>query len=65
MLVLLDSDAVQLLQNGLECLMKKINGRSEELDFENIRGINEPWDELFELYTTREELSRENDVGNN
>lgn len=65
MLLLLDSDAVQSLQNGLECLMKKINGRSEELDFDNIRGINQPWDELFELYTTREEISRENNVGNN
>ena len=59
MLLLLDSDAVQLLQNRLECLVKKINGRSEELDFEAIRGLNQPWDELFELYTTRGEISRE------
>ena len=55
-----DNNTVQLFHSRLECLVKKINGRSEKLDFEDIRDINKPWDELFELYTTREEVSQEN-----
>ena len=54
-----DSNTVHLFQNGLECLVRRIQGRSDKLDFEEIRDINKPWDELFELYTTREETSQE------
>lgn len=52
-----DSSTVHLFQNGLECLVRKIHGRSESLDFEDIRDLNKPWDELFELYTARGEIS--------
>ena len=34
----------------LESLLKKINGRSDKVSFEEIRDINKPWDELFEQY---------------
>ena len=56
-----DNNTVQLFHSGLECLVKKIKGRSKKLDFEDIRNINKPWDELFELYTTREEVPQGNE----
>ena len=41
----------------LSSLVKKMKGRSDKVNFEEIRDINKQWDELFELYTTREETS--------
>lgn len=52
-----DSNTVHLLHSGLESLVRKVNGRSDSVDFEDIREINKAWDELFEQYTTREEIS--------
>ena len=59
LLLLWDREAVHLFQSGLESFVKKINLRSETLDLENIRSVNDPWDELFELYTERGELSHQ------
>lgn len=58
-----DSNTVHLFQSGLEFLVRKVNGRSDQINFEDIRNINKPWDELFELYTARGEvaLDRENE----
>ena len=52
-----DRDTAHIFQNGLKSLARKINGRSECIEFEDIYDINKPWDELFELYTSRGELS--------
>lgn len=59
LLLLWDREAIHLFQSGLESFVKKINLRSETLDLENIRAVNDPWDELFELYTERGELSNQ------
>lgn len=56
-----DSNTVQLLHSGLESLVRKVNGRSDSVDLEDIRDINKPWDELFQQYTVREEISRQNE----
>jgi len=56
-----DSNTVHLLHSGLESLVRKVNGRSDSVDFDDIRDINKPWDELFEQYTTREEVARQNE----
>lgn len=56
-----DSNTVHLLHSGLESLVRKVNGRSDSVDFEDIREINKPWDELFEQYTTRGEVSRQSE----
>lgn len=52
-----DSNTVHLFQSGLEFLVRKVNGRSDQINFEDIRDINKPWDELFELYTPRGEVA--------
>ena len=55
-----DSNTVHLFQSGLEFLARKVNVRSDKVNFEDIRrDINKPWDALFEQYTTRHELSLE------
>ena len=56
-----DSNTAHLFHSGLESLIRKVNGRSDSVDFEDIRDINKPWDELFEQYTAREEVSRQNE----
>lgn len=56
-----DSNTVHLFHSGLESLVRKVNGRSDSVDFEDIRDINKPWDELFEQYTAREEVSRQSE----
>ena len=56
-----DSNTVHLLHSGLESLVRRVNGRSDCVDFEDIREINKPWDELFEQYTTRVEVSRQSE----
>lgn len=56
-----DSNTVHLFHSGLESLVRKVNGRSDSVDFEDIRDINKPWDELLEQYTAREEVSRQNE----
>lgn len=57
-----DSDTAHIIQNGLKSLARKINGRSECIEFEDISVINKPWDELFELYTSRGELPEEVEI---
>ena len=54
-----DSNTVHLFQSRLEFLARKVNGRSDKVNFEDIRDINKPFDELFEQYTTRGEVSLE------
>ena len=54
-----DSNTVHLFQSGLAFLARKVNGRCDKVNFEDIRDINKPWDALFEQYTTRDEVSLE------
>ncbi|KAJ7390459.1 hypothetical protein OS493_025160 [Desmophyllum pertusum] len=56
-----DSNTVHLFHSGLEFLARKVNGRSDKINFEDIHDINKPWDDLFELYTSRGEDSYEHE----
>ena len=53
LLIILDSELIQFFHSGLGFLARKINCRSEKVDFENIRLMSKHWDELFDLYPTR------------
>lgn len=52
-----DRNNLHLLSTGLVFLTRKVNNRSDKVDFEDIRDINKYWDELFELYSTHEVVS--------
>lgn len=52
-----DRNNLHLLHNGLVFLTRKVNNRSDKVDCEDIHDINKYWDELFELYSTREVVS--------
>lgn len=54
---LYDSNTVHLFHSGIEFLARKMNSRSDKVDFDELRDINKPWDDLFELYATREVAS--------
>ena len=61
---LYESDTAHTFQNGLKSLARKINGRSDCIDFEDIYDMNKQWDELFELYTARREISQVDEIEN-